>query len=461
MFSISNSRLSSSAGDGQDHSKTVCERRRWRLAPGRRGLLLGILAALILVLAGYYGPLRLSYDLMAARQALREANANSALEILQRRADRGCQSAEWNFLTARALRNADQFADSEKLLARARELGWNPEDIRREELLTKSRRGEVKKVEAELAALLDSQPSDEVAEEIYKAMAQGYWASFYIGDALQCLEFWSKWQPNNVVPRIWMADLYERTKRPEAAIPEYRKILELDPNNELALSKLGNMLLMQLDLQEAAKTFMRLLSVSPEAAEGLLGLADCLRRDGSIDDAKELLLEALTLELDQRQAARATGMLGTMALEEHDYERAIRLLRDSIAIDRNDAAIHVALAGALTATGQDELAAAERQFARETSDRHSQLVRVTGKASNDPKNPDLRCEAGQLLMQQGFWTEGANWVKTALVIDPQHATAHTRMAEYYEHIGDLKLARQHRAAAVGTEPSPASTDEGG
>lgn len=436
--------------------------RRWRgLVSGRRGLLLCVLAALALVLAGYSGRLRLSYALVAARRALREANADSAVAVLMQQADRGAKSPEWNYLLARAQRRAAQLTEAEKSLARAKQLGWNSEDIRREELLGRARRGEVKKIEERLVALLASGPSDEAAEEIYEAMSQGFWASYYVTDALECLKYWRQWQPDNVLPQLWIADLYERTKRPEEAIAEYRKVLELDPNNKLALTRLGDMLLGKLELEKAAETFIRLLSESRESPEGLVGLADCLRRQGRNAEAKELLFEALTLDLDQRPAARATGMLGMLALEDHEYWQAIELLRNSIAVEPNDASFHASLAAALTAIGQDELAAAERKVARDTSDRHSQLVLVTAKVANNPDNPDFRCEAGQILMEQGFWTEGADWVKTALTIDPGHVKAHAQMVEYYEHIGDLKSAKKHRAAARRTAADAATTGDGG
>ena len=436
--------------------------RWWRgFAPGRRGLLLCLLAALALVLAGYSGRLRLSYSLMAARRALRVAEPDSAVAILERHADRGAQSPEWNYLLARALRRATRFADAEKPLARAEQLGWYAEDIRREVLLTKARRGDVKKIEDQLAAMLDSGANDEVAEEIYEAMSQGFWASYYVADALECLEYWRDFQPQNVVPRLWIADLYDRTIRPEEAISEYRKVLELDPNNETALSRLGDILLARLELAEATETFVRLLSVSREAPEGLLGLADCLRRQGRNVEAKKLLYEVLTIKLDQRQVARATGMLGTIALEDRDYFRAIEMLRQSIAHESSDGSFHASLGAALDAIGQDALAAAERELARNTSDRHSHLVLVTAQVANNPENPDFRCEAGQILMEQGFWSDGANWVKTALAIDPDHATAHKLLAEFYEHVGDQKSANEHRLAAARTETSPVSKAEGG
>jgi Tfp pilus assembly protein PilF len=65
-----------------------------------------------------------------------------------------------------------------------------------------------------------------------------------------------------------------------------------------------------------------------------------------------------------------------------------------------------------------------------------------------PENADLRWEAGRILMDQGMLTEGAAWMSTALIYDPDHKATHESLAEYYETIRpDEALARQHREQA--------------
>jgi Tfp pilus assembly protein PilF len=74
-------------------------------------------------------------------------------------------------------------------------------------------------------------------------------------------------------------------------------------------------------------------------------------------------------------------------------------------------------------------------------------MRTTSKAVEEPENADLRCEAGLILMEQGFWSEGADWIKTAIAIDPRHRAAHEGLAKFYDHLGDVEQAKQHRAVA--------------
>jgi Tfp pilus assembly protein PilF len=410
-------------------------------------MLLWLLAASSAMFAISFGNLSFSYGLAAARRALHEGNASLALSVLETLADRGAQSPEWQLLRIRALSSAGYLADAEKLLAEAQASGWDPADLKREALLLKARRGDVKKVEPQLVELLAAGASDEIAEEVYEAMAQGYWASYHAGEALECLDFWRRWQPQNLVPRLWIAEIYERTERPDQAIAEYREILELDPKRTDLLAKVGDLLLKKRELAEATDAFERCLASSPESADALLGLAECRRRQSLNDEVKDLLYDALTLDLSPSQVGRALGILGALALEDREHARAVWLLHESIQVDSNEPATHTSLAAALAALGQTELAATERQHARDTSDRRSRLVRTTRKVLEEPANPDLRCEVGLIRFEQGVWDEGADWLKTALEIDPQHRAAHEGLVKYYEHVGDLEQAQRHRSLA--------------
>lgn len=421
--------------------------RRLQLKLGRRSLLLGLVAVLALILAFRLDAVLLAYHLAEARQALRQDKLDVALAALDRCAESGGRSSSWQQLRARTFRRAGLLAAAEQQLAGAKNEGWSAEDVRREELLLQARKGQIKKVELELVALLESGPSDDEAEEIYEAMSQGYWASYFVEDALRCLQFWIDWQPDNLTPRLWVADLYERTERDKAAITAYREIIEIDPHHAEALAKQGKLLLRKLEVDEAAQAFAQCLAVSPDWGEAYLGLAECRRRQGASEEVKELLYDALTMNLTPLQASEALSTLGTLALEDHQYVQAARMLQDSVTLDPNIATTYVSLAAALTALGEEDLAAEARQKSRDTSDRSSRLLQVTRRVVTEPDNAQLRCDAGLILIEQGFWPEGADWIKTAIEIDPQLAAAHEGLAKYYEHVGDLQQAKRHRSLA--------------
>lgn len=431
--------------------------RRRRLVSSRRGVLLCLLGVLGIVLAVSFRDLAMAYQLMAARKALRKESPERAAEILQHQSSASEQSPEWQFLLARALRRSNHLDEARRQLDRAKAAGAEEIDLYREDILLKARQGQIIKVEKLLVQLLESGLDDDAAEDIYEAMSQGYWASFYVEDALKALKHWREWQPDKITPHLWIADLYERSERREAAEAEYGVILEIDPHHAEALAKLGSLQLKRLAVAEAAETFGRCLVAAPETPEALLGLAECRRRQGLNDEAKDLLFDALTLELTSLETGRATGVLGTLALEDRNYRQAVQLLHQSVSLSPDYPTTHVSLAAALTALGQDELAAQVRERARETSDRHSRLMHTTNKVIEEPANAELRAEAGLILIEQGLWPEGADWLFTAIEIDPQLRSAQEGLARYFEHIGDLDRAKQHRAAA---EQAPLPTIEG-
>lgn len=422
---------------------------RWwnRVILSRRCWLFGLLAALSALLAAVHHELILNYRLASVRRELAGGDAQGALATLVRHSQLGNGSAEWQYTMARVLRRCGHLSEAQRQLLTAKQLGWNPDDIHREALLLKARQGHVKQVEPELVGLLESGVNDEIAEEVYEALAQGYWTSYYVSDALQCLEFWSDWQPKNLVPKLWIADLYRRSDKPNAAIAEYEKILELEPEHPEALAGLGELLLKKLEIESAADTFSQCLAIAPETPDAMLGLADCRRRQGLVGEVRDLLYETLTLDLTPLQASQALATLGTLALEDRNYAQSVRLLQQSLSFDGNDPATHISLAAALTEVGETELAAAERERGREISDRHARLMRTTSKAVEEPDNAELRCEAGLILMEQGFWAEGADWIKTAIEIDPRNSAAHEGLAKFYEHTGDLQQAKRHHLQA--------------
>jgi Putative Zn-dependent protease, contains TPR repeats len=320
----------------------------------------------------------------------------------------------------------------------------------------KAESGQIKQVEGRLAELLQAEVSDETGEEIYEAMARGYLSTFQITDATQCLEFWSQWQRDNVLPRLWMGDMWRQLNNSTRAADEYRKVLEIDPHHSEARIKLAQILLEKLKLEEAEPLLVGVLAEQPESPDALLGLADIRRRQGSLKEAQSLVHDALVLDLRPNQVAAALATLGQVAVEDRQYVRAAQLLDQSNSLNSNLPATHLALAASLRALGQEDLAALHRAAASRIQEQATRMVTVIQRTLAEPDNPDPRCEAGLILMEQGLWQPGAEWLKTALALDPGHPGANEGLARYYEMIGDSSAAarhRQHRSSS----PEPTAT----
>ncbi|MCI0359913.1 MAG: tetratricopeptide repeat protein [Planctomycetaceae bacterium] len=438
------------------------DRRSWLWIPGRlwpsgrRAILLAILAGSLILLACLSGRMWHWYRLSAVDRALRSGDWQSAIAMLERTDQRGQNSAQWHYLAGRAYRRSGNAVLAEQHLARAAEYGWNGEEVRLQQLLLQAQGGQIKSLEGQLAERLQAGVDDTSAEEIYESMARGYLASYHIADALKCLKFWGDWQPNNPLPHLWRADLYQRIEKREAAMEEYEQVLALRPRHAEASLKLAQLRLELSDLTSAAGLFQACLDQDSENAEALLGLAECRARQGLGDQSQALLYDALLLDLTPGKAAAALARLGQAALEERDDARAIYFLEKSVALDPREAKSHLTLASALATVGDDQEAQRHRNAARELTDQHTRLVSVTRRIATEPNNADLRCEAGLILMKQGLLPAGAAWLKSAVQIDPNHQAAHRGLAEFYTRIGQPDQARRHQQIA-GQHPAPPST----
>jgi tetratricopeptide (TPR) repeat protein len=325
----------------------------------------------------------------------------------------------------------------------ARALGWKPADIRREEVLLKAQSGGIGEVEERLKEYTLAGADDRQAEEIYEATARGYMTALRVSDAIQCLKFWSEWQTNNPLPHLWLGELHLRLENPPAAIAEFREVLKRDPSHLEARLKLADVRLAQLEIEKAMSVYERCVEQDPDYAPALLGLAECQRRLGHTDEASRRFCEALTLELSDEKQAMALSALGQIALENAAYGRAAQLTEESLKRNSSDPAVHLAFASALLALGKEDLAAQHRSIAKAISERHGKLVSVTRQAIHEPENAALRSEAGLLLLQQGMLAPGAQWLQSALQLDPRHRAAHQGLAQYYRMIGDRPHALQH------------------
>jgi Tfp pilus assembly protein PilF len=204
---------------------------------------------------------------------------------------------------------------------------------------------------------------------------------------------------------------------------------------------LADVRLSQLQIEKAELLFEDCVKQSPDSATALLGLAECKRRQGNSEEANRLLYDALTLDLSPEQQGVALASLGQVALENGKYNRASRLLEEALEKNPNDPAVHLALAAAMLAQGRKEPAAEHRETAKAITERHARVVGLTRQAIQEPDNAKLRCEAGLILLEQGLLTSGAQWLDSAIQVDPNYAPAHDGLAKYFRSVGD------HRAAA--------------
>src|SRR5262245_11480958 len=125
--------------------------RRWLLIAGSILIVAGIVAAW---LASY------SYFLSAGTSALADNEFEKSSQLLLRAVSLRPRSAEAHYRLAVAYRRSGKPKEAQQHLRQAKELGWNADDVNRQQLLVKAESGKFQDVEPALRALLKTLGND-------------------------------------------------------------------------------------------------------------------------------------------------------------------------------------------------------------------------------------------------------------------------------------------------------------
>ena len=155
-----------------------------------RWCVLAGLPVMVVVIAACLWPWsRVTHHLNTAREALERGEPVAALVSLQAAEKIQPHRAEVQYLLAVAYRRAGQFDAFRRCLQRAADLNWPAEELERQNWQAVAQAGDVDAVRDRLMETIDHGPADQVAEEIYEAIARATWlltASAMLGDAWTC-----------------------------------------------------------------------------------------------------------------------------------------------------------------------------------------------------------------------------------------------------------------------------------
>ena len=411
-------------------------------APGRVKLVV-VLIVVPLALAGAHRG-AVSWKLHHARAEMQRGDFAAALVTLES-ADRWPpRRAETAFLLARTFRRSGDLEQCEAWLKTASERGWSPQDVRAQRHLLELQCGRFEQSQAWLTQVLASGADDDLAEEIYEAQAKGFLRSYRLNEAVVCLRYWIEWKPNAIQPRLWLADVWERCDRWQAAADEFQAVVDRAPDHFEARKRLAENLLTLNHVDRAYEHFQFCAERAPDDDAVALGLARCQRRSGHPEEAEQTLARRLDASPDKTSSVEMLVELGQIAIDLRQVDRAIELLREAIGIDPAHALAHATLAEAFRKSGRIDEANEHHALADQINARYSRLSKVLGQLADTPGDADLRFKAGKLLMEQGLRAEGAAWMATALETDPTHGPAHEALADYFTAIGDHDRAAHHQ-----------------
>jgi tetratricopeptide (TPR) repeat protein len=231
-----------------------------------------------------------------------------------------------------------------------------------------------------------------------------------------------------------LADLEEKEQHPLAAVREYRRAAELDPN-ESNLFDWGTELLTHRTLQPAIEIFTRGVRLFPNSSRMLVGLGVAWYASGSAEQAANYICQASDLNPADPNPYR---VLGKMAVAEEAISSAVveRMARFH-KLDPESASANYYYAVALWK--QTRNARSEETFAQVRSllDKARQIA---------PKLASASLQLGILYEERRDFSRAIAAYQEAVATDPQIREAHYRLAQVYRRIGEKQKAEQELAA---------------
>lgn len=396
-------------------------------------LLVVVLLLLVADLATHWGGYFLAaYRLHTARQALAQQNYSQAQQLLDQYLRSRPDSAEGHLLSARLARRMGDLEEAKRHLQACERIGTLPrDDLKLEQVLFEVEQGNLTQ-EKYLQDRLARQDADSFL--ILEALSQGYTKRYQLSQALECLNRMLEQQPDNPYALRRRGWIHDRFLNHKDAQVDLRHAVEVAPEDVLARRLLAdNLLNFDRKPEEAAEHYEFLHQRQPDDPTVSANLARCWLELERFAEARSLVGKALTVHPRDAELLMVRGQL---AQKEGQLSQAETWLRQAVAAKPALQPAYYALMLVLEHEGKKEEAdKCHKQLQAVEADlqKMNELVR---KAMAEPYNPQWRCEVGRLLLKIGEEQEGENWLRRALLLDPNHLATRQALAEHQQRGGN-------------------------
>ena len=390
-----------------------------------------------------------SYHLRAAEHALKRRDFDDARVHLARCLKAWPRSGHAHLLLAQAARRSGSYDEASNELPAARAQGCAPATCDLEATLLRCQQGDLS-VEPDLWARVERDDPD--SDLILEVLAQAYIDTDQLGRARHCLDLFLERRPEDVQALLGRGWVWEQLFYYDKAAADYRRAVQLDPDNDRARLRLAEALLRAAPPREAADQFERLLRRQPENAAARLGLARARLQLGEAQEARRLLDQLLA---EHPRDPAAVLERGKLALDEGKLSAAETWLRRAVALTPFDPQANYHLYLCLDRLKQPEAGKYRARFERLDADL-KRVAELTRAVMQSPGDASLRCEAGIIFLRDGEERKGLHWLELALQQDPGLREAHEALASYFESKRQPERAAYHRhLARAGRLEAPA------
>jgi predicted Zn-dependent protease len=380
-----------------------------------------------------------------ALRAIETGDLPLAQTCLNRCATNWPLNAEVHFLLGRTCRRMGATVGWQTHLHKAKLLGWPEEQIKFERQLQQAQSGDIWKVEDKLTEYLNAFHPEEGL--IFEALAKGYLELYSLFDLERLTDLWLERYPNDWRPRLYRGRTFHIAHTPDRAISEYRRVLDIKPDQADAQLWLAGALTLDGQFEEALTRFQTYLQSHPNAPAAMLGIANCQFSLGQTDAARATLDRLLAESKDN-----VAGMLvrAKLELEDGTPEEALVWLKRAEAVAPRESDVLQNLARAYRRLGKHRDAeTCERQL-QDIQKLYERLAIIERQIAKDPENIPLRYEAGVIYLRLGRTEDAARWLRILLRLDPNHQPTHKLLAEHFQQVGDVRRAEYHRRKAQTT-----------
>lgn len=418
-----------------------------RIAHLRRPRALAVTAGVLLVLGlgGYLGGRQAWawYHLREGQRELDRHHPHAAYRHLGRALEVWPESSEIHRKSARAARQMGDLETARTHLL----LGQRHEDPPSEEAvlewaLYRAESGDLATVEQFLRPMVTGGHPDRM--QIAEALTRGYLKALRLLDALAMLEGWVREDPGNPAAYSLRGRLWTQVRAFSRAVEDYDKAVRLDPDRDADRLGLALALIEVSRYQDSIPQLERLRGEDPDDQNLATYLAFALGRVGRADEAVALLDGVLARNPNHLAALTGHARLDLESGRDADAER---YARRALAVNRYDRSAAHVLHQSLVGQGRPAEAAEAKARLQQLDDL---MVRYYDLANRlipqQPKNPDLQYQLGEVLLALGQKDQAERWWLSATRINPAHADAHRALAEYYEAEGRSDLAKEHLRA---------------
>lgn len=246
--------------------------------------------------------------------------------------------------------------------------------------------------------------NDPGSEELNAGLAELYFKTGHIRDAVQESQDIIKRDPNNLDARKLLGRIYLRslgdmqagTQSSEVlklAIEQFSQIVHLEPNNVEDHLLLGRLYIIDKDYLKAESEFKAARDVQPDSEEAVTNLAYLYNEEGDTKKAVEVL-QSLP---DAQRSGKLYAVLGYTFEQQHDYKQAIDAYKRAIDLDKDNLDAQRGLANSLLGDNQIEPA----------------LEQYKQVADADPQDAQAYLRMSEIYRREGNFTQAMDTLKKA------------------------------------------------